>query len=45
MLPVHPDPISEFGIANSGFTNVLFFACWLNDYVNEVSTVTCHFRF
>ena len=41
MMPVYPDPISEFGIADSGFTNVLFFGC----YVNEVSTVTCQFGF
>ena len=39
MLPVYPDPIS---IANSSFTNVLFFACWTNDYVDKVSTVACH---
>ena len=39
MSAVYPDPSSEFGVADSVFTNVLFFACWTNDNVNEVSAV------
>ena len=45
MLSVYRELVSEFGIASSSFTYVLFFVCWANDYVNEVPTVTCHFRF
>ena len=45
MLPVYPDPISEFEIANFDFINVLFLTYWTNDYANVVSTVTCHFGF
>ena len=42
-LPVDSDSIPEFGITISDFANVLFFACWTNDYINEVSSVKCHF--
>ena len=45
MSAVYPDPISEFGVADSVFTNLLFFACWTNDYVNEVSAVKSYFGF
>ena len=45
MSAVYPDPSSEFGVADSVFTNVLFFACWTNDNVNEVSAVKSYFGF
>ena len=45
MLPVFPDPISEFGIASFSLTNVLLFAYWTNSHVNEVFTVICQFQF
>ena len=28
---MYPETISEFGLANSNFTNVLFSVCWTND--------------
>ena len=28
---IYPETISEFGLANSNFTNVLFSVCWTND--------------
>ena len=42
---VYLDFASEFGIANSVCANILFFPCWANDCVNEVSTATCNFSF